>query len=641
MKPDLRTALESGVLVGDGAMGTYLYQMGFPVGIPYEEFNVVRPDVIRDIHRRYYEAGARVIETNTFSANREKLARFGLEDETAAINRAGVALAREAVGPDAYVLGAVGSIRGAGRRRVGEETVRRAFAEQIGVLLEAGADGILLETFYELSEMLIAVRIVRNLGTATLVCQFATDGSGNTVGGVPFAEAFERLREEGADVVGFNCHSGPDGIERALDKLGGSPLPVSVYPNAGLPAIEEGKVTYRAEPDYFADKVPPLLARGVRLIGGCCGTTPEHVAAIAEALSRQAAQAQGRAPAAGAGRPAASVLAPPARPTAASKPAADPAPSRTDGQPAAAIEPSLVEQVKRRHTVIVELDSPRDLSIGRYMEASAELQRAGVDAITMADNSLAMTRISNLSIGHLVKERLGIRPLLHVACRDRNAIGTQSHLMGMHAMGIRHVLAVTGDPARVGDLPGASSVFDMNSLDLIRMMRQLNEGIAYSGKPLKEKADFVIGAALDPNVKYLDKAILRMEKKIEAGAHFFMTQPVYDPLKIEKLYEATRHLEAPVFIGIMPLMSERNAEFLHHEVPGIRIPEEIRARMRGLGGEDGRRVGVEIAKELADTAMRYFRGIYLMTPMMFAGMTAELTAHIREKTAKTGANANE
>ncbi|WP_058301659.1 bifunctional homocysteine S-methyltransferase/methylenetetrahydrofolate reductase [Gorillibacterium timonense] len=626
MKPDLRTALHNGALVGDGAMGTYLYQMGFPVGIPYEEFNLIRPDVIMDIHRQYYEAGARVIETNTFSANREKLAKFGLEEETAAINREGVLLARKAVGEDAYVVGAVGSLRGGRRRRISDETIQQAFTEQIGALLEAGADGILLETFYELSEMLAAVRTVRKLSDTVLICQFATDGSGTTQDGIPFPTAFRQLQEEGADIIGFNCHSGPDGIRRAIEKLDSLPeLPLSVYPNAGLPGIEEGKVTYRAEPDYFADKVPGFMERGVRLIGGCCGTTPEHVAAITQALRSYAEAGWVADP------PAVQVTQPASNQVPAEK---RPVYSARAVTPVAPVEPSLIDLVKRRHTVIVELDSPRDLSIDRYMKASAELRDAGVDALTMADNSLAMTRVSNLSVGHLVKDKLGVRPLLHVACRDRNAIGTQSHLMGMHAMGIRHVLAVTGDPARVGDLPDASSVFDMNSLDLIRMMRQLNEGVAYSGKPLKEKASFVIGAALDPNVKYLDKAIQRMEKKIEAGAHFFMTQPVYDPEKIEKLYEATRHLDAPVFIGIMPLMSERNAEFLHHEVPGIRIPENIRNRMKGLSGAEGRAAGVEIARELADTAVRYFNGIYLMTPMLFSDMTAELTRHIREQAAQ-------
>ncbi|MCL6457555.1 MAG: bifunctional homocysteine S-methyltransferase/methylenetetrahydrofolate reductase [Gorillibacterium sp.] len=636
MKADLRTALQTGFLTGDGAMGTYLYQLGFPVGISYEEFNIIKPEIILDIHRQYYKAGARLIETNTFSANREKLSKFGLEDETVAINKAGVALARQAARDDAYVMGAVGSLRGSRRRRIDDLTLKHDLAEQISALLEAGADGILLETFYELSEMLIAVKIVRNLGNAPLICQFATDGSGVTQDGISFEVAFQLLKDAGADAVGFNCHSGPDGILRALEKLSTPPvLPLSIYPNAGLPGYDDGRLTYLAEPDYFATKALRFAELGARIIGGCCGTTPQHIAAIAHALADSAtARSPLLVPAAPA-RPSAAAGTAANRGTAAGRTGritAQPVAPLAPAEPPAPAEPSLIDLVRQRHTVIVELDSPRDLSTERFMAAAALLKEAGVDALTMADNSLAMTRISNLPMGHLVQDRLGLRPLLHVACRDRNAIGTQSHLMGMNALGINHVLAITGDPARVGDLPDASSVFDMNSLDLIRMARQLNEGVAFSGKLLKQKANFIIGAALDPNVKYMEKAIERMAKKIEAGAQYFMTQPVYDIEKIEKLYEATKHLNIPIFIGIMPLMSGRNAEFLHNEVPGIRITEEVRQRMAGLSGEDGRQAGVEIAKELIDAAITRFKGIYLMTPMLFASMTAELTRHIKVKT---------
>jgi homocysteine S-methyltransferase len=265
------------------------------------------------------------------------------------------------------------------------------------------------------------------------------------------------------------------------------------------------------------------------------------------------------------------------------------------------------------------------------MTGAAALRDAGADAITMADNSLAQTRMSNLAMGYLVKDRLGMRPLLHVACRDRNLIGTQSHLMGLHALGIDHLLAITGDPAGVGDLPGASSVYDLNSFELIRMSKQLNEGIAFSGKPLKQRASFVVGSAFDPNVKYIDKAVLRMEKKIEAGADYFMTQPVYDAAMVERLYHATRHIKTPIFVGIMPLISGRNAEFLHNEVPGIRIPDAVRSQMAGLEGEEGRKMGVKLAKELLDVILGRFSGIYLMTPMLFYEMTAELTRYAKER----------
>jgi methionine synthase / methylenetetrahydrofolate reductase(NADPH) len=620
--PDLRRMMESQVLVGDGAMGTYLYQLGFPIGVSYEEFNLEKPDVIADIHRRYYEAGARVIETNTYSANRDKLSKFGLEQDAAAINRAGVRLAREASGKDAYVLGAIGSLAGGRKRPAGKDRVRDNVAEQAEALLSEGADGIILETYYLLEELEAALAAVRHLSLDTpVICQFATDGNGLTLDGVPYADAFARLKSHGADVVGFNCHSGPGGIKRALDRLvaDASRLPLSVYPNAGLPGIVDGRYTYLATPEYFAETALRFAAAGARLIGGCCGTTPEHISAIAQALGGYKPEV-----------PEAPVVKPESGRLTVSEaaPVANQAPAM-DVPPDLA-EPSIVELVKERLTVIVELDSPRDLATAKFMAGAAALKEAGADAVTMADNSLAQTRMSNLSMGYLVKDRLGVKPLLHLACRDRNLIGTQSHLMGLHALGINHVLAITGDPAGVGDLPGASSVFDLNSLELIRMIKQLNEGIAFSGKALKQKADFVVGAAFDPNVKYIDKAVLRMEKKIEAGADYFMTQPVYDIAMVERLYEATKHIKVPIFVGVMPLVTGRNAEFLHNEVPGIRIPDSVRKQMAGLEGAEGRQMGVKLAKELLDAIAVRFNGIYLMTPMLFYEMTAELTRYVKK-----------
>jgi len=614
MKPDLRTALAQQVIVGDGAMGTLLYQMGFPVATSYEELNIIQPEVIADVHRRYYEAGARLIETNTFSANREKLVKFGLENSVAAINIAGVELARKAVGSDAYVVGSIGSIRTAKRSNVQTALISAALQEQIEALLSTDVDGLLLETFYDMGEMELALKLIRSLSDVPVICQFATEGTMSTLDGVPLQQAFDRLAELGADVIGFNCHIGPNGIMRTMEKLTApAGVPFSVFPNAGMPDYVDGRVTFGATPAYFGDCAPDFAALGARIIGGCCGTTPEHVAAIAQALRD---------------------LKPAVMQTAAAAPVAA-APVLESAEPAEppANEPTLLDIVKQRHTVIVELDPPRDLDIDKFMRGSKALHEAGVDAITMADNSLAVTRMSNLVLGQLVKSEFGARPLIHIAGRDRNLIGTQSHLMGMHALGIDHLLAVTGDPARFGDLPGSSSVYDLSSFDMIRLIKQLNEGVAFSGKPLKRKANFVIGAALNPNVKYLDKAVQRMERKISLGADYFMTQPIYDPRLIEQLHEATKHLNVPIFVGIMPLASGRNAEYLHNEVPGIQLSDEVRKRMAGLEGEEGRRVGVEIAKELLDEAMKYFNGIYLITPFLFYEMTVELAQYVQNAAA--------
>jgi homocysteine S-methyltransferase len=637
MRPVLRDALRTSVLTGDGAMGTYLHQLGHPIGVSYEEFNMTRPETIAAVHRQYYEAGARVIETNTFSANAERLARYGLEDESARINREGVRIAREAVGADAWVVGAVGAIRTGRLRAVRLADIERAFAEQIDALLEAGVDGILLETFYDLDELLLALRLVRERSDTTVICQLAAVGTELLYTGLSIAEAFRRLEAAGADAVGFNCESGPNGILHAIEALGGTVnLPISVYPNAGGADYVDGRITYAAGPEYFGDCARRFAERGARLVGGCCGTTPEHIRAIASALAGMAqdgASGDGHARAAAMGDAGAKAAAAPAvesRPRI--RVTAEPAPSAPGGgAPDGGDGPTLVELVRRRPTVIVELDPPRDLDITKFMAGARALRDAGADALTMADNSLAVTRMSNLALGAIVKERVGIRPLVHVACRDRNLIGTQSHMMGLHALGIDHVLAVTGDPAKFGDLPGSSSVYDLTSFDMIRMIKQLNEGIAFSGKPLRQRARFVVGAAFNPNVKHLDKAVRRLEKKVECGADFIMTQPVYDAALIERIADATRHLGVPIFIGIMPLASGRNAEFLHNEVPGIELSDEVRRRMAGLEGEAGRAEGVRIAEELLDAALQFFNGIYLMTPFMFYDMTARLTGFVRAR----------
>ncbi|GIO83756.1 bifunctional homocysteine S-methyltransferase/5,10-methylenetetrahydrofolate reductase [Paenibacillus faecis] len=618
MKPDLRERWENGVIVGDGAMGTYLYNFGFPVGISYEELNLLQPEVIGDVHRRYIDAGAEMLETNSFSANYYKLSKFGLESQVEEINRAAVRIAKKASAGRAYVAGAVGSIRGGKRVNVTDQELTRYYEQQMAALLNEEVDAILLETFYDLGEMRIALGRARHLTDVPVICQFAVDQVGRTLDGYTISDAFGMLLGEGADVLGFNCHSGPKGIMSVMSRLGG-PLnvPLSVFPNAGLADYVDGEYIYGATPEYFGECSTAFADLGARLIGGCCGTTPEHIAVTVQALAAyQAAPLRE-------GKP----LPKPSETAVLTRSAEGTA----NGSSGNGRIPAITELVKERHTVIVELDPPRDLDIGKFMEGAAALKEAGVDALTLADNSLAVTRMSNMALGHLVQAELGLRPLIHIACRDRNLIGTQSHMMGFDALGIDHVLAVTGDPARFGDLPGASSVYDMTSFEIIRMIKQLNEGVAFSGKPLKQKAKFVVGAAFNPNVKHLHKAVERLEKKIASGADYIMTQPVYDPELIVAIRQATAHLDIPIFIGIMPLASGKNAEYLHNEVPGIQLSEEVRRRMDGLQGAEGRAMGVEIAKELLDIAMEHFNGIYLMTPFMFYEMNVALTRYVLEK----------
>ncbi len=605
-QPDLRTALTHSLLVGDGAMSTYFYQQGIPVGMTVEELSLSQPEWVEEVHRHYRRAGAEVLETNTYGANRERLARYGLEGKVSRINREAALLARRAAEEAAYVVGAVGSISAGRVPNWSQAEYRDLYEEQATALLYAGVDGIILETFLDLEELVLALEAIRPLTDLPILCHVAMIEVGRMRDGHRLTEAFAELKRKGADGVGLNCRLGPLELQRALEKTVVPPgLLLSAFPNAGRLGLTEGAYQYKSTPKYFGERALALRQQGVGLIGGCCGTTPEHIREVSKAL-------QGLAPV------------PRVNP--------DPGEEKEEVRPRVDVRarPTVVEKVRRETTVIAEFDSPKDLDVTDYITGAKALHQAGVDAITLADNSMATTRMSNMALGSIIKERVGVEPLVHITCRDRNLIGQQSHLMGLDALGIDQILVVTGDPTRIGDLPGASSIYDVNSFDLIRMVKQLNDGISFSGKPLKQRARFTVGAAFNPNVSRMEVAIRRLEKKVAAGADFIMTQPVYDGEGMEKVYEATRDLSIPVFIGVMPLTSHRNALFLHNELPGVKIPDAVMSRMDGLTGSDGRRVGVELAQELLDEALRYFSGIYLITPFHYWEMTAELTRFIRK-----------
>ncbi|WP_107727868.1 bifunctional homocysteine S-methyltransferase/methylenetetrahydrofolate reductase [Desmospora activa] len=609
LRPDLKEALSHRLWVGDGAMSTYLYQQGIPVGVCPEELTLTQPEWIIDVHRRYREAGAALIQTNTYGANRDRLARYGIESKTTRINREAAALARRGAGDEAYVLGSIGSILAGRVLHYSEADYRDMYEEQATALLYAGVDGLILETFIDLKELVLALETIRPLTDVPVLCNLAMVEVGRTRDGHLLSDAFQVLQQKGADAVGLNCRLGPLEIERALKQTQvPEGIALAAYPNAGRLGLYDGEYQYKSTPQYFGERALSLREQGVQIIGGCCGTTPEHIKAINAAIA-------GLAP----------------------LPRINPAPSTQTGtqerihiQPRT--RPSVVDQVKEETTVIIEYDSPKDLDISQYLRGAEELTHAGADAITLADNSMATTRMSNMALGAIMKERTGAEPLVHITCRDRNLIGQQSHLMGLHALGIDQILVVTGDPTRIGDLPGSSSIYDVTSFDLIRMVKQLNEGISFSGRPLKQKARFVVGTAFNPNVAKIEAAVRRLHKKVEAGADFVMTQPVYDVESLHRVKEATKDIPIPIFIGIMPLTGHRNALFLHHELPGVKIPDPVMQRMEGKSGAEGREEGVAIAQALLDEAVKLFQGIYLITPFHYWEMTAALTRYIRLRT---------
>lgn len=607
-KRGLKDYLRSGLLVGDGAMATYLYQQGLSIGHCTEELVLTKPSVIEEVHKDYYRAGARLIETHTYGANRERLERYGLEHKVTRINREAVKIAREAVGEDAYVVGAIGSICAGKVPYYDVDEYRDMYEEQATALLHAGVDGIILETFVDLKELIIAVDAIRPLTQAPIIAQLSMIEVGRTRDAYTLTEAFQQLAAHGVDGVGLNCRMGPMEILRGLEKtIVPEDLILSAFPNAGRLGITDGELQYKSKPTYFEETAELLIDQGVCLLGGCCGTTPDHIRKLAEVVAGKTRVRR-------------------------QNPSFDLFKMEEPRKIHVRKEPTIIEKIQKKRTIICEFDPPKELDITNFIYGAQQLKNAGVDAITLADNSLATARMSNLALGAILKTQYGIEPLVHVACRDRNLLGQQSHLMGLYALGIHQILVITGDPTRVGDLPGASSIYDLTSFELIRLVKQLNKGISFSGRKLKHTAQFIVGAAFNPHVRKIDAAIRRLEKKVEAGADFIMTQPVYDEKGILDLYEATKGINVPIFIGIMPLTGYRNALFLHNEVPGIKIPEKVLKQLeKAKTKEEGRQMGVEMAKELLDVAMTRFNGIYLITPFSLWPMTEALVQYIRKK----------
>ncbi|MCY9090780.1 bifunctional homocysteine S-methyltransferase/methylenetetrahydrofolate reductase [Bacillus mojavensis] len=596
--------LKKQVLIGDGAMGTLLYSYG--IDRCFEELNISKPEEIQRIHKAYVEAGANIIQTNTYGANYIKLSRHGLEDDIKKMNQEAVKIARTSA-DDAYVLGTMGGIRTFNKNAYSLDEIKRSFREQLYLLLHEEPDGLLLETYYDLEEAREVLKIARKETDLPIMLNVSMHEQGVLQDGTPLSDALRSIADLGADIVGMNCRLGPYHMIEAL-----SEVPIfddvflSVYPNSSLPSLEEGRLVYETDDTYFQDSAGEFRKQGARIIGGCCGTTPNHIRAMAEAVGGLAPITEKHV-------------------KVRAKELVTVQHERT--------EPGLDEIAAKKRSIIVELDPPKKLSFDKFLSAAAELKEAGIDALTLADNSLATPRISNVACGALVKQQLDMRSLVHLTCRDRNIIGLQSHLMGLDTLGLHDVLAITGDPSKIGDFPGATSVYDLTSFDLIRLIKQFNEGLSLSGKPLGKKTNFSVAAAFNPNVRHLDKAVKRLEKKIDCGADYFISQPVYSEQQLVDIHNETKHLKTPIYIGVMPLTSSRNAEFIHNEIPGIKLSDSIREKMARAGEdkEKQKAEGLAIARSLLDTACELFNGIYLITPFLRSDLTSELTSYIKQK----------
>jgi methionine synthase / methylenetetrahydrofolate reductase(NADPH) len=599
--------LQEAVLCGDGAMGTELMAAGAPLDASLDELNLSRPDLVLGIHEAYVQAGARLLETNTFGANAGRLSKYGLEGKVAEINRAGVNLARRAIGNRAvYLAGSVGPLDLADEW-VETHKIDRAsvFRNQLEALLDVGVDVIFFETFIDLEELEVGLRTLRELDPVIpVIGSMSCSEEGRLPSSLPVIQAFRDIVRFGANIVGVNCVTGPHAMTRILRRLPSEFL-LSAFPNAGYPRYQSGRFYYSAAPEYFAAAAKEFVDNGARLIGGCCGVRPEHVAAMVTAIKDlKPIRSQ----------PVLTWL--------------DQKPPLPDRRPH---ETSILDLMARGQTVVVtELDPPKTLDLEKYFSAAQTLVDAGTDAITLADNSLAILRVSNLAVGAILKQKYNIMPLLHVSCRDKNLLGLQSELMGVAALGIRHVLPLTGDPAKFGDQPGASSVYDVNSVQLIEIIASLNKGYNFAGRAIRSRANLVIGCTFNPNVKNLDTQVSRLQRKIAAGAQFVMTQPVFERRLVKEMYERTRDLKIPILTGVWPLLNARQTEYLHHEVPGILVPDSVRTKMAGREGAEGKRLGLEIAKEMIESVLEYFPGVYLITPFLAYDTTAELSQFVRK-----------
>jgi len=607
---ELLEALRSRIIVCDGAMGTELHAKGISINESFDNINITNPEIVTQIHYSYLKAGAELIETNTFGANRFKLAHYNLADKVKEINTCGAEIALFCAKDNGWVAGSIGPL-GRLQENVADSQKEEAFKEHAEALINAGLQIIILETFSSLSELLIALKAVKSVDkNAVVIAQLSFNKSGKTINGDEIFSSFLKLHENGADIVGSNCIIGPLGHLNLIKNYGNKiNIPLSVFPNAGFPEQIGDRMMYNSNSEYLANFFVEFVNAGANLIGGCCGTTPEDIRRASLAVKNL-------------------------------KPV-----KKTD----IPLEKIIEEQKKiisdknkisggelkaklaaGKKIISVELDPPKGLNYENVIEGARALKDAGVDIISLSENPLSIVRMSNVTIANVIKRDVGIESIIHLTGRDRNLVGMQSALMGMAVDGIKNILAVTGDPPSRGGEDKVTGVYDLNSYELIKLIKRLNEGENYYGDNIKKRSAFTIGAAFNPNVLKIEAQVERLKKKIDFGAEFVQTQPVFDKKKVEEMITVLKDVKIPVFLGILPLVSSRNTEFLHNEIPGIIIPDDIRKRMADAG-ENGIEEGINVAWEIIDYALPHFAGIYIMPPFNKYEIAIELVKRIKLK----------
>ncbi len=587
------------VVLADGAMGTMLYQSGVFINTCFDELNISNPKLVSKIHTQYVEAGVDFIETNTFGANEVKLAKYGLSEQAEKINAAGVELAKQSAGDRILVAGAIGPLA----REVtlfNEMTQQQAFAafrKQAKALAEAGADFIILETFPNTDEMLLAVEAVRSVTSLEIIAQMTTNEQNETPYGEKIDRAIARISAEPVTAVGLNCSVGPSAMLNALELIRSvTDKPVSVQPNAGLPRQVEDRLLYMSTPEYMAEFAKRFYEKGARIIGGCCGTMPEHIREIVRAVRSidKAATTRTRL-----------------RTVTVEKPAA----AEIEETPLAEKSKLGAKLANGEKVTTIEITPPKGLDIEPILEKARLCAEMGIDAINIPDGPRASSRLSPLVTAVKIQEAANIEVILHFCCRDRNLIGMQSDILGANAIGLRNMLVITGDPPKMGDYPQATGVFDMDSITLTGVIRNLNRGIDLGGNRFSPPTSLVIGVGANPVAADIEREIEKFRQKVMAGAEFAITQPVFDSQTLFSFLEATEEFKIPVIAGLWPFTSMKNAEFMANEVPGVVVPHELLERMsRAKTQQDGRKIGIEIARELVEQIQDKVAGFAVSAP---------------------------
>lgn len=603
----LRELIDDGrTHVVDGAMGTLLYSRGVFLNVCYDELVLRQPDLIRDIHREYVRAGAELLETNTFGANPIKLAQYGLADETEKLNAAAASLARDAAGQRASVLGAIGPL-GVRIEPFGEmstDEARSAFGRQVDGLFSGGVDGFIIETFSDVEEVRAAFEAIRTRTNLPVIAQMTVGTDGKTYYGTEPETFGPLLQEMGADVIGVNCSVGPHGVLEAIEKLAKVvTVPLSAQPNAGLPREVGDRKIYMASPEYMAEYARRIVEAGARFVGGCCGTTPDHIKAIIGFVkSVSPRQVVPRA--------SASSMAAPLAPV-----------------PFAERSGFAAKLARGQFVTSVEIVPPRGVDPAPMFKQVRELKAAGVDAVNVPDGPRAQSRMGALLSGLLIQREVGLETVVHYACRDRNLLGMLSDLLGAAASGLRNLLIVTGDPPKMGPYPEATAVFDIDSIGLTNLVSRLNHGLDPGGNALGGQTSFVLGVGVNPTSTDLDRELKRFAWKVEAGAEYAMTQPVFDLDQLDRFLKRVEPFGIPIIAGLWPLVSLRNAEFLANEVPGVTVPQEILDRMRrasAKGKEEGLAEGILIAQEMLAAVRSRVRGVQVAAPMGRADVAVQV-----------------